>query len=236
MSGFREQKTQILAVLKDPDWEQGLLRLVDKIPAQKLIPPLLSFLPHTSEIKWRAITGMGLVVPHMEKQDKAKALSVMRRLLCAMQRNSSNSGWGVAEAMGEVMAMSEPMARRFHKQLISYIQNPKVSISGNNYIEHPQLRQGAYWGLARLSQVRPEFTAHVGPELLRALPKEGTPSQGLICWILGSIKAEQAKDALLELADSKSEIELYRDKRLTEVTLGALAQEAVMGLDLDPDE
>ncbi|MDY7000347.1 MAG: HEAT repeat domain-containing protein, partial [Thermodesulfobacteriota bacterium] len=199
MSSFRKQKAQLSVVLKAPDWEHGLFSLLDQVPAQKLIPPLLSFLSYTTEIKWRAITGLGLVVSRLERENRNKAIGVMRRLLCAMQRNSSNSGWGVAEAMGEIAAMSEPLAKRYHKPLISYIQNPKVSISGNNYIEHPQLRQGAYWGLARLSQVRPELTAHVGPELLDALPKEGDPSKGLICWTLGSIKAEQAKNTLLKL-------------------------------------
>ncbi len=230
MPNFREQKTQVLAVLAAQDWEDGLLRLMDKVPAQKLIPPLLSFLPHATEIKWRAITGFGVVVPRLEKQDRTRALGVMRRLLCAMQRNSSNSGWGVAEAMGEITAMSPSLAQKYHKQLVSYVQNPKVSISGNNYIEHPQLRQGAYWGVARLSQARPELTAHAGPELLLALPKEGPASQGLICWILGSIREKQAEKALAELADSKHEFELYRDKRLTKVTLGALAQEALSAI------
>ena len=226
MADFRRIKLQVLAVLKAPDWEKGLESLLD-IPSRKIIGPLFSLLLHPPEIKWHAVTAFGVIVPRMAEQDTSDALTVMRRLLWNMQRNSSNSGWGMSESMGEVMAQSERLAKRFHKQLISYIQNPDCFGSGNNYIEHPQLRQMAYWGLGRLSEARPKFTAKAVPDLLQALPGEGDASKALICWTLGSLRAKEAQNAMEELVDSTSEMELYRNRRLTRVTLGALAREAL---------
>jgi len=226
MADFRRIKQQVLAVLKAPDWEKGLDSLLD-IPSQKIIGPLFSLLLHPPEIKWHAVTAFGVVVPKMAEQDISDALTVMRRLFCNMQRNSSNSGWGMSESMGEVMAQSERLAKRFHNQLISYIQDPDCFVSGNNYIEHPQLRQMAYWGLGRLSEARPKFTAKATPDLLQVLSGEGDASKGLICWTLGSLRAKEAQSALEELVDSTSKMELYRNRRLTRVTLGALAREAL---------
>ena len=226
MADFRRLKRQVLAVLKAPDWEEGLESLLD-IPPGKIIGPLFSLLLQPPEIKWHAVTAFGVVVPRMAEQDIRDALAVMRRFLWNMQRNSSNSGWGISESIGEVMAQSERLAKRYHKQLISYIQNPDCFGSGNNYIEHPQLRQMAYWGIGRLSEARPKFTVEAVPDLLQALPGEGDASKGLICWILGSLRAKEAQSALKELVESTSKMELYRDRRLTTVSLGALAKEAL---------
>ncbi len=226
MADFRRLKSQVLAVLKAPDWEERLDSLLD-IPPQKIIGPLFSLLLRPPEIKWHAVTAFGVVVPRMAEQDIRDALAVMCRFLWNMQRNSSNSGWGISESMGEVMAQSERLAKRFHKQLISFIQDPDCFGSGNNYIEHPHLRQMAYWGIGRLSEARPKFTLKAVPDLLQALPAEGEPSKGLICWILGSLRAKEAQSALEELVDYTSKMELYRDRRLTTVTLGALAKEAL---------
>jgi hypothetical protein len=226
MADFRRLKRQMLAVLEAPDWEEGLESLLD-IPPCKIIGPLFSLLLHPPEIKWHAVTAFGVVVPWMAEQDVRGALAVMRRFLWNMQRNSSNSGWGISESMGEIMAQSERLAKRFHKQLICYIQNPDCFGSGNNYIEHPQLRQMAYWGIGRLSETRPKFTVEAVSDLLRALPAEGDASKGFICWSLGSLKAKEAQSALEELVDSTTEMALYRDRQLTTVTLGALAREAL---------
>lgn len=229
MANFRRLKQQVLAVLKAPDWEKEIESLLD-IPPRKIIGPLFSMLLHPPEIKWHAVTAFGVIVPPMAERDIREGLSVMRRFLWNMQRNSSNSGWGISESMGEVMAQSERLAKRFHKQLISYIQNPDCFGSGNNYIEHPQLRQMAYWGLGRLSQAWPKFTVKAVPDLLEALPREGDSSKGLICWTLGSFGAKEAQSALEELVDSTSKMELYRDRRLITVTLGTLAKEALQAV------
>jgi hypothetical protein len=229
MARFRELKSQVFGVLEAVDWEDKLESLL-VLPPKQLIGPLFSFLLHPPEIKWHAVTAFGVIVPRMAEQNISDALNVMRRFLWNMQRNSSNSGWGISESMGEVMAQSERLAKRFHKQIISYIQNPDCFGFGNNYIEHPQLRQMAYWGLGRLSQASPEFTAKAAPDLLQALPGEGDASKALICWTLGSLRAKEAQSALEELVDSTSELELYRNRRLTRVTLGAMAKEALQAI------
>jgi len=229
MGDFRRLKPHVLAVLRAPDWKRGLDSLLD-IPPRKIIGPLFSLLLHPPEIKWHAVTAFGVVVPRMAEQDIREGQAVMRRFLWHMQRNSSNSGWGISESMGEVMAQSGRLAKGFHKQLISYIQNPDCFGSGNNYVEHPQLRKMAYWGLGRLAQARPEFAVKAVPDLLQALPREGGASKGLICWTLGSVRAREAQSALAGLVDSTTKMTLYRNRELTTVTLGALAEEALQAI------
>jgi hypothetical protein len=88
----------------------------------------------------------------------------------------------------------------------------------------------AYWGIARLAQARPKFVVKAVPDLLRALPGEWDASKGLICWALGALRATEAQSALKGLVDAGSRMTLYRNRRLTTVTLGAMAKEALQAI------
>ncbi len=62
---------------------------------------------------------------------------------------------GSAEAMGEIMARNNTLAREYHNILISYVTE------GDNYLLYDKLREEVVQGLNRLSQVHPQLVQEV---------------------------------------------------------------------------
>lgn len=152
MTNMRKIKAVVLSLLENPDFDISLSTIHD-LPPQKSINALFSFLcsPDKS-IKNKAVIAMGEVVSRMAETDLESARTVMRRLIWSLNEESGWIGWGSAEALGEIMARNETLAREYHNLLISYI------IEGtNNYLLYDKLREEVLLGLKRLSLVRPQL-------------------------------------------------------------------------------
>jgi hypothetical protein len=99
---------------------------------------------------------MGEVVSRMAETDLESARTVMRRLIWSLNEESGWIGWGSAEALGEIMARNETLAKEYHNLLISFV------IEGtNNYLLYDKLREEVVLGLKRLAQVRPKLVQEV---------------------------------------------------------------------------
>ena len=148
MRAIRKNVYKLLAL----DDEAAALEGIMKIPASKVISSLIFHIQSCDEnIKWGAVRAMGRVVSAMALENREAARVVMRRLMWSLNDESGGIGWGSPEAMGEIMAESEPMAREYHRILVSYV-NPQ-----GNYLEFAPLRAGAEWGLERLTKARPRL-------------------------------------------------------------------------------
>lgn len=123
-------------------------------PPKRVVNPLFSYIQSSDgRIKTRAVAAMGKVVATLADQEMEAARIVMRRLMWSLNDESGGIGWGAPEAMGEIMAEHEGLAREFHKILISYVD------SEGNYLEYAPLRQGAVLGLKRLFKAQPRLMA-----------------------------------------------------------------------------
>lgn len=245
MGTFRRMKSRVLELLQAPGWERRLPDLL-ALPEEgrpdgglaQLVGPLFSFLLHRDEaVRWHAVTALGFVVAAMADRTMEPARIVMRRFLWHMNEESGNLGWGIPESMGESMARHARLAEEYHKPLASYIQDPEC-IGDCNFLDHPPLRTGVYWGLGRLAEVRPDMVRRAVPDLLAALRScgdalkdEGPVSKALICRILGLVGATESRDDVAALADSGEAVRLFMDLRLADTTLGAVAREALRQLD-----
>lgn len=153
---MRKIKPVVLSILKHRDFE-NIIDHIHDLPPQKTINVLFSFLCSPNEsIKNNAVIAMGEVVSTMAEKDMEKAREVMRRLIWSLNEESGWIGWGSAEAMGEIMARNETMAREFHNLLISF-----VTEGNNNYLLYDKLREEVIRGLKRLSQVHPQLVKEV---------------------------------------------------------------------------
>jgi hypothetical protein len=219
--GGRQLKKEILAILNNDEFEKSL-ETVYLVPARQAVNPLFSFLYHKDPlIRWRAVTAMGAVVARLAREDLESSRIIMRRLIWNLNDESGGIGWGSPEAMGEIMARHEGLAREYGNILVSYINE------AGNYLEYEMLQRGVLWGLGRLAHVRPEFVGNAGDYLSPFLQSEDSYLRGLAAWVSGAISSETTKPLLENLIDDEAGISIFIDMRMEERTVGQLAAEAL---------
>jgi hypothetical protein len=218
---YRKLKKKILGLLESVNFEAELEK-IGQLPASQAVNPLFSFFYNSNElIRWRAITGMGVVVSRLAEQDIESARVVMRRLMWNLNDESGGIGWSSPEAMGEIMARHDRLAREYSKILVSYADR------AGNFIEHEILQRGVLWGLGRLAHARPWPEKHVVPLLLPFMRSEDAIHRGLAAWTAGAFNTELAKPLLQHLASDNTEITIFIDTQIAHRTVAQLATEAL---------
>ena len=217
----RDLKRKVLALLQSYDFEQKLNELC-QLPTRQVINPLFSFLLSSDEqIKWRAVTAMGAVVANLADDDMESARVIMRRLMWSLNDESGGIGWGAPEAMGEIIANHEHLAKEYANVLISYVRE------NGNFLEYEPLQRGAVWGVGRVAQARPHIVKDAIPHVLLFLESPDATVRGLAAWTLGLLQSEEARPKLEALLHDHIEVSLYLDRRLLNRPVSDLANEAL---------
>lgn len=220
----RALKRQVLELLRSDDFDQALLDLC-QLPARQVINPLFSYLLSSEEeIRWRAVSAMGAVVSHLAEKDMEAARVVMRRFMWMLNDESGGIGWGVPEAMGEVIASHEGLAKEYARVLISYVWEE------GNFLEYALLQRGALWGVGRVAQQRPHVVQDAIPHLLSFLDSPDATVRGLAAWTVGLLRATSAEAKLKELLLDDTQITLYLNRKLVLRSVCDLAKEALASI------
>lgn len=202
----------------------GVLLLLERFSPRQLLNPLIgSLCTHDELSKWLAVTALGRVVATLADQELEAGRVVMRRFMWMLNDESGGIGWGVPEAMGEVMACHSGLAEEFHQVLVAQMRED------GNYLELEMLQRGLLWGIGRLAGVRPELLRQrEAPRYLLPYLASGDPEvRGRAAWALGRLKAEAAREALTSLADDPGPVTIYAEGMLTAHTVGELATRAL---------
>lgn len=223
MARFRALKTELRSLLKQEDWEQSL-DIIVSMPATQTIGPLMSFFLFGGEMKWRAVTAFGLVMGKLAQEDIEQARIIMRRLLWHMNEESGNVGWGIAEAMAEAMINSETLANEYNRMLHSYVRE---TTDDDNYLDHPPLRRGVYWGLGRMARKYPKLMLPSVRALSWGLQDEDEEGRGLSAWAIGALATEANIPALRTMLDDDCPVELFEDRKIHCTSVARLAQRAI---------
>jgi HEAT repeat protein len=214
-------KRRVFDLLATKNFNQALEALC-ALPARQAINPLFSFFCSADQdIRWKAITATGAVVANLAAEDMESARVVMRRMIWNLNDESGGIGWGVPEAMGEIMARHEGLAGEYANILVSYARED------GNFLEHEPLQRGVLWGLGRLAQVRPHLLQDLVPHLQRHLCSEDVTLRGLAAWTMGMIGARQARSSLEALVEDQAEVLLYLNGAQRIHRVGELAREAL---------
>jgi hypothetical protein len=220
MSG-RQLKKKIFALLKNEEFEKSLEEIC-LLPARRVVNPLFSFFYNSDEwVKWRAVTAMGAVVARLAREDLESARIVMRRLMWNLNDESGGIGWGSPEAMGEIMARHERLAKEYAHILVSYINEE------GNFLEHEMLQRGVLWGFGRLAHTRPDLIRDAAAYLHPFLRSKDPHHRGLAAWAAGAIPSEMTKPLLTYLLADEARINIFINMNLVERTVGQLAVEAL---------
>jgi hypothetical protein len=134
---------------------------------------------------------------------------------------SGGIGWGAPEAMGEIIACHDGLAKEYASVLVSYVRED------GNFLEYEPLQRGAVWGIGRVAQVKPHMIQDAVPHLLLFLESPDGIVRGLAAWTVGLIGAAAARSMLQALLEDVTEVPLYLNRNLVRRTVGGLAKEAL---------
>lgn len=217
----RALKKRVLELLGISDFYVALNKL-RRYPARKVINPLFSFLYNRDDrVRWRAIKAVGAVVSGLADEDMESARVIMRRLMWNLNDESGGIGWGSPEAMGEIMACHNGLAKEYVNVLISYTNKD------GNYLELEQLQRGLLWGIGRLSQVRPHLLKNAVLRLTPYLECADPNVRGLAAWVAGLLEKEDVRPGLKKLTEDEARLEIYRDGDIVNCRVKDLANEAL---------
>jgi len=221
----RFRKKHLLTLLKKHDFEPHLYAIRAMSP-KRVINPLIAFLCSADEsVKWRSVIAIGAVVSDLAERERESARIIMRRLIWHLNDESGGIGWGVPEAMGEIMACSPLLAEEYGFMLVSYLR------PGGNYIEHPMLQRGVLWGFGRLAHERPERVADGACLLPPYLAAEDPALRGLAAYAAGPLPGMSTEPLLRKLIHDPATLRLFQNGHLTECTVGQLAKTALQTTD-----
>ena len=216
-------KKGLISYLKTESLE-AVLAEVRRFPPRQAVRPLLAGLFHTDDnTKWHAVSALGAVVAALAERDMETARIIMRRLMWSLNDESGSIGWGAPEAMAEIMAVHEGLAKEYAHILVAYLRQDGC------YLELPALQRGLLWGVGRLAGVRPDLLrkwdapAYLPPYL----DSEDPEVRGLAARALGILRAEEAKERLADLKNDPSRVLLYYNGELETTTVGKLAADAL---------
>ncbi|KAB1443347.1 DVU0298 family protein [Pseudodesulfovibrio senegalensis] len=233
MSRFRRTKKDVRVILAASDWRQRLAELEQWEPGS-LVAPLFSLrLDADEDVRWRTVVAFGLVAGRIAEANMEKARVLMRTFMWHMNEESGNLGWGIPEAMAEAMVNNARIADEFSSILASYIYCD--SECDGNYLDHPDLRRGVFWGLGRLASVRPELVAPSVRFLRAGLEDEDAHNRGLAARALGILRDEEAAEPLQSLLQDASSVRVFQDDAMRETTVAVMAREAMDAIGVAPE-
>jgi hypothetical protein len=163
-----------------------------QFPETGLLNVLFSCLCHADErVRWHAVSGFGQVVPKIAERDLETARTVMRRCLWMLNDESGGIGWGVPEAMGEVMYHHQTLAEEYIHMLVSYtIDDGPEQFQDGNFLELELLQQGLLWGLCRIGSRYRELLLekNVCDNLSIYFDSPDSQVRGHVCRLAGSLR------------------------------------------------
>ena len=145
---------------------------------------LIGLLTDSKEtVKWRAVIALGQLADQMFSEDPEGVRKVIRQLIWNLNDESGGIGWGMPEALGEILAVVPALREGYSGLLAAYL------VEGGCRLENEQLQKGVIWGLGRLKFLDRALKDKVIPFLLQALKNpdpstQGMPSGPLVSWVL----------------------------------------------------
>ncbi len=225
LEASRSVKKQVLELLMEEDF-QPVLEKILSFPPHKALNALISALCSIDELsKWRAVSAIGRIVAIIAEEDMERARVVMRRFMWMLNDESGGIGWGVPEAMAEVMACHEGLGKEYASILVSYLREDA------NFLEYEPLQRGLLWGIGRLGSVKADLllSANVEEYLPVYLRSPNPEVRGLAAWAAGVLELQSAIKVLERISSESGDesVRLYWDGGIETISLRAVAKEAL---------
>ena len=220
--GVQSLTRQVSDWLQVPSRDAALASVASLRP-EKLIRPLFSCLCSCDhQVKWHAVSAMGQTIAILANQEMEAARVVMRRFMWMLNDESGGIGWGVPEAIGEVLACHGKLAEEYTHVLVSFMREDGF------YLELETLQRGLLWGVAREAEV---FPLHLRAKnavlyIKHYLRSEDPEVIALACLALGRLGDHLDCPSLALFLEDQRVVSLYQDGKFLETTVGAMAWQA----------
>lgn len=221
-TSVRTIKKNLSKVLEASSDHRELLKLTQK-SVLKLINALFSFLYNKNPvIKWNTVVAMGAAVSELAEEDMESARNIIRRLMWNLNDESGGIGWGSVEAMGEILAVNEALAREYASVLLSYGRED------GNYQEHELMQRGVLWGIGRLCEARPDIMGIKAAEHIIPYTKSNDAIvRGLAARVLGILEYKESCSELELLTGDETPIQLFLNNSHIVSTVKEQAEKAL---------
>jgi hypothetical protein len=220
----RGLRKRVLDLLKNHDPDVAVREIL-RLPPRSAVNPLFSFIQRGDErMKWVAARAMAGMVARLADQDMEAARVIMRRLMWSLNDESGGIGWGSPEAMAEILATHDGLAREYAHILISYLRED------GNFVENEVLQAGVLWGIGRVAEVHPDLVRNSVPQLKPFLNSPNPSHRGLAARIMGLLHVSEARSGLEGLTNDETELMISVGNRLEKRTVAELAKEALKAL------
>jgi len=193
-------------------------RELEDLPVRPVINALLGALAHPDpERKFRAVEALGRVVAAWAQEQPERAREIVKRLVWGLNEESGAVGFGLPEALGEIMARQPDLARQFVNLLISYLD------PAGNHLDFPPLQKGVVWALGRVARAWPDLArwSRVAPLLHGLLDSPDAELRGLAAWTLAAL--EPGGGWRSAIAGDQAPLSLFHRGRLVETTVAGAA-------------
>ncbi len=229
----RKIKQQVLALFNGQDLS-CVIEALRQLPTKDVVNVLFSAICREDpQVRWQAISCMGDAVAHLADADMEEARVIMRRLLWSLNDESGGIGWGAPECMAEIMCRHAGLAAEYVHMLLSYMREDGEEIcQDGNFIEHPLLQRGLLWGVARLSQCRPELLLQkgAGSDIAPYLGVPDGETRGLAVMAAGALRLAETQPIVQKMTTDVTPMTVYQDGLFLETTVGQLSQSALEAL------
>lgn len=220
-------KREVLLNLRSKNID-SVCRKIRVYENQQLISPLFIALCDICEqVKWNAVFVFGQVLADMAQNNVESARIVMRRFLWSLNDESGGIGWGVPEAMAEVMCQSPLLRKEYLHMLVSYMrQDGEEEFMDGNFLELPLLQRGLLWGVARLCfHNRQEMkNQNIVDDLLYYLNSPDPVVVGYALYCLSFFREDVPATSLEQQLNDPTVLRIFLDTEMVEVSVAELAR------------
>ncbi len=228
--GRRLLKKEVLCLLQKSSLDEIFQKLED-YPEHRLINLLFIALCHPEElVRWRAVCSFGRLVPAIAHKDLEAARVVMRRFLWSLNDESGGVGWGVPEAMAEIMCHSSLIRKEYLHMLLSYMREDGDELfQDGNFLELPMLQRGLLWGIGRLCQEhRQEMLAQqIIEDIIAYLESPDLQVRCLAIWCLSLLRTKTTLNTILRFRDCPDLLHLFLNGEIREIPIAELVRSAL---------
>lgn len=168
------------------------------------------------ELRWRTVLSIGVVTQEIAKT-RPNIVGDFIRTLLFIANDSAQAGWGSIESLGEIIRNNPKLFGTFVQHILGFITSDSGHIPA------------VLWAIGRIGEAHPQLVRASSFFVIFDLLNHADPIiRGHAVWALGRIKAKEAERAITALQNDNAEIGLFDGERFDYITVGKLAEQALL--------